>query len=136
MLDFAGLEEAARKEQALPVGAEAYEVLSWMLMRDLYRRFRRQELSHEAAKEIKAELRRLFDRAERERRQARAVWAQHQESLRLAGERWETIARDSASMADGELVDALLDIVSVLVGERVTAEAVRRGRASAKRAQP
>ncbi len=102
--------------------------MAWMLLRDLYRRFRKHEISHDAAKSIKAEIQGLFGRAETERLQLKGILYQGQESIRLAGARWETIGRDSLSMTDRELAETLLDIISVMVGESITAQTVRKSR--------
>ena len=128
MTSFSDLETAARMEQPPPKKIEAYEKMAWMLLRDLYRRFRKHEISHDAAKSIKAEIQGLFSRAETERLQLKGILYQGQESIRLAGERWETIVHSSLSMTDRELAETLLDIVSAMVGESVTAQAVRKSR--------
>lgn len=132
-MTFEEVEEAAKcraRFGAAKVQGRTFpeERLCIFALSELYRRFYAHELSRDAAKPVKAEIQADFEAASRDRELHRAGLAQYQENIRNAATLWTEIVPFSRTCTDKELEDRLLNIISAMVGETVTAEAVRKAR--------
>lgn len=124
-MTFEEIEEAAWAGKRLG-DAGPLERLCFQCMSELYRSFRSGETSHEKAKEAKNAIRRDFETVAQDHGRCVAAYAQYQQNIRAAGERWNDLPKRSKTMGKNELIAELLAIVSAMVGEDVTAEAVRK----------
>lgn len=95
---------------------------------ELYCKYQRGEIGKKNAQLAKLEIKADFELLKRERRLWAGALAQYQENIRLASEQWSSIAVFARTATDAELIDRLLAIITAMVGEAVTAQAVRKAR--------
>ena len=102
------------------------ELECYRCLESLYRDYRMRRIGKEDAGREKAVIHRQFDAAAEEYAQRAELCRQIQQNIRAAGERWNDLPKRSKTMGKDELIAELLAIVSAMVGEDVTAEAVRK----------
>ena len=116
---------AIRRE--FPAGNALPELECYSCLAALYDGYRRGRIDREAAGKQKAAIHRQYDRAVEEYDRRAEAYRRMQQNIRAASERWDALPKRAAMMDKDELISELLDIVSTMVGENVTAAAVRKG---------
>lgn len=133
-MKFLEIDQIARNTLQMPNGLSLPEQSCFCALRNLYHSYKRKMIDTAQAGKEKRAIHAEFDWASTEYSRRSAAYAQYQEDIRNAGQSWETLAKDAAGMTDAQLVDRLMEIISHMVGETVTADAVRRTRNAAGKA--
>ena len=122
-MTFAEIEQLAKEQEPLPTRPKPEEWLCWKCMADLYRRYRARQIDRGAARLEKQEIRRKYLDAAFSRARQEAVWAQHQEAVRLGGKYLYQIREAVKGRAEPLAVAALaLKLYGALCGETLSAD--------------
>ena len=126
MMTFQEIERLAANGAPIETQASLIDAGCYFWLRDVLNQFNGHFISLEAASRLKLTIRAKYNREIQERNQSVAAYAQYQQNIRAAGEWWNDLPKRSKTMGKDELIAELLAIVSAMVGEDVTAEAVRK----------
>lgn len=102
------------------------ELECFRCLTSLYGDYRKGRIGKEDAGREKAVIHRQFDAAVEEYTRRAEIYRQVQENIHAAGERWNSLPKRMGHIDRDGLVTELLDIISAMVGENVTAMAVRK----------
>lgn len=113
--------------ESMADGSELIDCGCYERIQNLLNDFAGHRISQEEATKKKNDIRRNFELEQSEKYARRAAYAQYQESIRRASESWTTLpkaVRDGLSGND--LILRLLDIISAMTGDSVTAGIVAK----------
>ena len=114
-------QEPMTEEMSLP------DMECYRCMMGLYTAYRQRRIGAEQAGREKKLIHAAFGRALDEYQQRAKAWRDYQDNIRLAGEKRTRLAREAQNGASVEwLLDTALDTISLMCGEPVTADSVRK----------
>lgn len=127
-MNFDFLNDLARGNEEMPTGLTLPEQECFLALRHLYGSYRQRLFSQEQGNREKKAIRIAFQAAGKEYAKRDDNWKRDQERIKAASEQWSSIAVFARTATDAELIDRLLAIITAMVGEAVTAQAVRKAR--------
>lgn len=124
-MDFEQIEICAIRGEELDARLSLPEMECFIVLSDLYRRYRCGITAKEDAGREKRKIRTAYEQAKREYVSRSCAYAQYQEDIRNAGTlRQELIRASNAGASDREKLSIALKIITAMTGEDLTERTV------------